>query len=141
LAIEKGGRTGADDTRERRNGSMKKFGAALVLAAVSGLAAPVGAQALAVRATAGAITRVCNENQAACLTYVVGALDAFSATMAVTGRPATICIPPAINNNQLMQVALAFLRAHPEAANVNGAEIVIGAIHRAYPCQGQPARR
>jgi hypothetical protein len=120
---------------------MKKYGAALALAAVSGLAAPAGAQPAVFRASAGAITRVCNENLAACLTYVVGALDAFSATMAATGRPTTICIPPGVNNNRLMQVALAYLRAHPEAANMDGAEIVIAAIHRAYPCQGPPALR
>jgi hypothetical protein len=119
---------------------MRKIGVALALATCLS-AAPAAAQSVPARATAGVITRVCNENQAACLTYVVGSLDAFVAAMAAFRRPATICIPPAVTNNQLMQVSVAYLRAHPEAASANGAEIVIAAIHRAYPCQAQPAPR
>jgi|SRR5665213_3815897 len=119
---------------------MRKICAALALAACLP-AAPAAAQGVPARATAGAISRVCNENQAACLTYVVGALDAFYASMSAFGRPATICIPAAVTNNQLMQVSVAYLRAHPEAANANGAEMVIAAVHRAYPCQAQPVRR
>jgi hypothetical protein len=140
FAIEKAGRTGADRAFQfEGSGSMRIFGIAGVLAAALS-APPAAAQPVPARATAGTITRVCNENQAACLTYVVGSLDAFFATMTAFGRPPTICIPPAVNNNQLMQVGLAYLRAHPEVANANGAEIVIAAIHRAYPCQTQPGR-
>jgi hypothetical protein len=117
---------------------MKIFAVAAIVAAA--LPAPAAAQNVPPRATAGLVARVCNENQAACLTYVVGSLDAFSAAMAAFGRPQTVCIPPAITNGQLMQVSVAYLRAHPEVANANGAQIVIGAIHRAYPCRPQPGR-
>jgi hypothetical protein len=118
---------------------MKIFAVAAIVA-VALPAAPAVAQRTPARANAALVTRICNENQAACLTYVVGSLDAFFATMTAFGRPATICIPPAINNNQLMQVSVAYLRAHPEVANANGAEIVIAAVHHAYPCQAQPGR-
>jgi hypothetical protein len=117
---------------------MRILAVAMMMAAA--VPAPAAAQNAPGRANAGLVNRVCTENQAACLTYVLGSLDAFFAAMTAFGRPQTICIPPAVTNNQLMQVSAAYLRAHPEVANANGAEIVIAAIHRAYPCAAQPGR-
>ena len=109
-------------------------------AAALAFAAPVSAQTMPVRATATTVGQVCNENQAACLTYVVGSLDGFFATMVALGRPVTICFPANVNNAQITQVAVRYLRAHPELGNRSGAEVVIGGVHQAYPCQAPVPR-
>jgi len=118
---------------------MRIFGVAAFMAAALS-AVPAVAQSIPPRATAATLIRICGESQTACMTYVTGSLDAFTAVMTSLGRPSTICIPPTINNALLMQIALTYMRAHPESADINAAQMAIAAIHQTYPCPRQPGR-
>ena len=112
-------------------------------AAALGLAAPAAAQTnpaapaapvLPTRVTAKALTAVCGENREACLTYVLGAVDAFGAAVALARGRKAYCIPMGTTNDQLAQAAVRYLRAHPEEGNVNAATVVIAGLASAYPC-------
>jgi hypothetical protein len=77
---------------------------------------------------------VCNENGAACLTYVLGVVDSYVATtVASFGKP-RLCFPPQVNNQQIANVAIAYVRAHPEQQNLNAAMPVILGVQAAFPC-------
>jgi hypothetical protein len=80
------------------------------------------------------LNAVCSENGAACLTYVLGVVDAYVTTsIANFGRP-KLCIPAQLNNQQIVNTAVAYLRAHPGAPDVNAAIPVILGVQAAYPC-------
>lgn len=88
-----------------------------------------------VRATARGLTAVCAENQGACLTYVMGAVDAYVGTTVVNFGRAYVCIPPQVTNQQIANVAVAFMRAHPEMQDMNAALVVIQGVSSSYPCR------
>jgi hypothetical protein len=96
--------------------------------------APSGTM-MPVRATARALTAICNENQGACLTYVMGAIDSYVGTSLVNFGRSYVCIPPQVTNQQVTNVAVAFLRAHPEMQDTNAALVVIQGISVSYPCR------
>ncbi|HEX4737885.1 MAG TPA: Rap1a/Tai family immunity protein [Allosphingosinicella sp.] len=96
--------------------------------AQSGLAIPV-------RVTARALLGVCSENQGACLTYVLGAVDSYVASSVVNfGRP-YLCFPPQVTNQQIANVAVAYMRAHPEAQDSNAGLVVIQGVATSFPCR------
>jgi hypothetical protein len=88
-----------------------------------------------VRATARNLTAICSENQAACLAYVVGAVDAYVGTSVVNFGRAYVCIPQQVTNQQIANVAVAFMRAHPELQDMNAALVVIQGVSTSYPCR------
>jgi hypothetical protein len=96
--------------------------------------APAGVS-IPVRLTAKTLTSICNENQGACLTYVLGAVDASVAASVVNFGRTYICIPPEVTNQQVANVAIAFLRAHPEAQDSSAASVVIQGVTASYPCR------
>jgi hypothetical protein len=95
--------------------------------------APAG-PVMPIRMTARSLTAICNENQGACLTYVLGAVDAFDAASVVNFGRVYICLPPQVTNQQIANVAIAFLRAHPEAQDANAGLVVIQGVRASYPC-------
>jgi len=105
--------------------------AALIAAAASG---PLAAQAMPTRVTAKALSAVCAENRAACLTYVLGAIDGVVATSMVGSGRQPLCLPRQGSNDQLAQTVFRYLKAHPEQGNANGATIVVVALLEAHPC-------
>jgi hypothetical protein len=88
-----------------------------------------------VRATARALLGICNENQGACLTYVMGAVDSYVGTSIVNFGRAYVCIPPQVTNQQIANVAVAYLRTHPQMLDVNAALVVVQGISASYPCR------
>jgi hypothetical protein len=96
--------------------------------------APTGTP-MQVRATARALTAICNENEVACLAYVTGAVDAYVGTSVVNFGRAYVCIPPQVTNRQIANVAVAFLRAHPEMQDMNAALVVVQGISVSFPCR------
>jgi hypothetical protein len=85
------------------------------------------------RVSVTALNAVCNENAAACMTYVLGVVDGFVATTVSSfGRP-YVCIPQQVSNQQLTNVAVAYLRAHPTQHQDAGIA-VIRAVQASYPC-------
>src|ERR1700684_2469408 len=57
------------------------------------------------RITAGSLAVICGQNQPACLTYVLGAVDAFQASTVVNFGRAYVCFPPQVTNQQIANVA------------------------------------
>jgi len=114
--------------------SMGRFVKTALGVALMASAASASAQQVPARVNAGALLSVCNENQAACLTYVLGAIDGVVTAAVLAGRPNPICIPAGTTNRQLADAAVRYLRAHPEEAATNGAAVVAVAVRAAYPC-------
>jgi hypothetical protein len=96
--------------------------------------APGGSIGMPVRMSVRTLIGICNENHGACLTYVLGAIDAFVATSVVNYGQTYLCFPPAVTNQQVANVAIAFLRAHPEAPDANAALVVLQGVRTAFPC-------
>lgn len=100
--------------------------------------APVAAapqpQRAPVRASVRLLLGICGSDSNACLTYVVGAADAWSAAAVQLGRPPLFCFPAGTTNLQIAQSAVQYLRARPQEAESNAAAILLGAFTTIYPC-------
>src|SRR3954468_20519847 len=107
--------------------------AAATAAAVA--TAPATAQTMPMRGSGRVLSGLCDANRDACLAYVVGAVDAYIATLWVSGTRLPFCIPAGVTNEQLTQVSLRYLRIHPERIDANAATLVVLALRDAYPCQ------
>lgn len=86
------------------------------------------------RLTAKGLDTLCNQNQGACLTYVMGALDAFVATSIINYGRTDLCIPGPVTNMQIANVAISFVRVHPEAQERNAAVVVLQGLRASFPC-------
>ena len=124
----------------------------LIPAVAALLASPAGAQRLApapvpvsptpapmpstvpTRLTAKGLATICNQNEGACLTYVLGAIDAFVATSVVNYGRTDLCFPAQATNLQIAGVAIAYVRAHPEAQDRNAAMVVLQGVRASFPC-------
>lgn len=72
-----------------------------------------------------------------CTLYVLGVAD----TMRVMSRVTTpianfkhICVPSGATSGQLTDVAIKYLRDHPEKRHLGAMVLVINAIREAFPC-------
>lgn len=88
-----------------------------------------------VRATVRALLGICNADQGACLTYVMGALDSYVGTSIVNFGRTYVCIPQQVTNQQVANVAVAYLRAHPDMQDMNAALVVVQGVSASYPCR------
>jgi Rap1a immunity proteins len=61
-----------------------------------------------------------------CYGYVRGIADGFISTGA--------CLPPQVNTQQLVEVALRYLRDHPEKRHLGSGGVLIPAWGEAWPC-------
>jgi hypothetical protein len=86
------------------------------------------------RATARVLLGICASDNGACLTYVLGAADAWSSAVAATGRPQMFCFPAGTSNQQIAQSAVQYLRARPQEGESNAAALLLGAFTAIYPC-------
>ena len=91
-------------------------------------------QIIPTRLNAKGLTAICAQNDGACLTYVLGAVDAFVATDVVNFNRIDICFPPQVTNLQIASVAVAYVRAHPEAQDRNAAMVVLQGVRASFPC-------
>lgn len=96
--------------------------------------APALTQQVPTRVTARTLTTLCGQERSSCLTYVLGAADAFSAALAAAKRPQIFCIPKGITNDQMAQAAVRYMRANPDESKSNGALVVVAGLTAAYPC-------
>ena len=87
------------------------------------------------RLTAKGLAAVCNQNEGACLTYVLGAIDAFVATSIINYGRTDLCFPAQVTNLQIAGVAIAYVRAHPEAQDRNAAIVVLQGVRASFPCR------
>ncbi|HEX2764772.1 MAG TPA: Rap1a/Tai family immunity protein [Allosphingosinicella sp.] len=116
--------------------TMSALSALLLTAAAQPPAAkPPAAQAtIPTRLTAKLLSDLCAQDRAACLGYVVGSTDSWAGALAAAGRPQVICIPAGVTNDQITQVTVRYVRAHPEEGGVNAAVVIFAALKSAFPC-------
>jgi hypothetical protein len=86
------------------------------------------------RVTARTLTGVCAQDRSACLTYVLGAADAFASALVASGRRQVFCFPSGTTNDQIAQAAVRYLRAHPEEGGNNAGLVILAGLTSAYPC-------
>ncbi|HMC92684.1 MAG TPA: Rap1a/Tai family immunity protein [Allosphingosinicella sp.] len=77
---------------------------------------------------------ICDSDSNPCITYVVGAADAWTAAAASLGRPPLFCFPAGTSNLQITQSAVQYLRARPQESDTNAASVLLGAFTTIYPC-------
>lgn len=92
------------------------------------------APAVPTRVTAQTLTTLCGQDRNACLTYMLGAADAFASALVAAGRPQVFCFPRGTTNDQIAQAAVRYLRAHPEEGGNNAGLVVLAGLTSAYPC-------
>lgn len=95
---------------------------------------PAQAPRVPTRVTAQTLTALCGQDRNGCLTYVLGAADAFASALVAAGRPQVFCFPRGTTNDQIAQTAVRYLRAHPEERGNNAGLVVLAGLTSAYPC-------
>ena len=89
------------------------------------------------RVTGRSLLAICTENRAACLTYVVGAIDGVVMAATLVAGRSPLCLPSDATNLQLTDAVIRYMRAHPEDADASGAAVVAAGLIGAYPCPRQ----
>jgi hypothetical protein len=92
------------------------------------------APAVPTRVTAGTLTALCSQDRSACLTYVIGATDAFASALVAAGRPQVFCFPRGTTNDQIAQAAVRYLRANPQEGGNNAGLVILAGLSTAFPC-------
>jgi Rap1a immunity proteins len=96
--------------------------------------APAAGPTMPTRVTARLLSDLCGQDRGACLGYVTASTDTWAAALAAAGRPQVACIPANVNNDQLTQTVVRYLRAHPEEGGLNAAVVIFAALKSAFPC-------
>jgi len=86
------------------------------------------------RVTAATLTTICAQDRNACLTYVLGATDAFASALVAAGRPQVFCFPAGTTNEQIAQSVVRHLRANPQEGGSNAGLVILAGLTRSYPC-------
>lgn len=86
------------------------------------------------RVTARTLTTICGQDRNGCLTYILGAADAFASALVAAGRPQAFCVPKGTTNDQIAQSVVRHLRAHPEEGGSNAALVVMAGLSAGFPC-------
>ncbi len=90
--------------------------------------------AVPTRVTARTLTALCGQDRSGCLTYVIGATDAFASALVASGRPQVFCFPKGTTNDQIAQSVVRYLRAHPEEGGTNAALVILAGLTAGFPC-------
>lgn len=86
------------------------------------------------RVTAKMLSDLCAQDRGVCLGYVVGATDSWAGALAAAGRPQVVCIPAGVNNDQITQAAVRYIRANPQEGGSNAAVVIFAALRATFPC-------
>jgi hypothetical protein len=86
------------------------------------------------RVTVRTLLSLCGADNGACLTYVLGAADAYASALVAAGRPQVFCFPTGTANQQIAQSAVQYLRARPQEGNNSAALGLLAAFTAIYPC-------
>ncbi len=103
------------------------------------LASALFSFALSAHALSGEeIYRYCESS--ACGGYFIGAFDALRIVGAVGSdqqrRAVEICPPDAVSDEQIIDVALAYLQNHPQSRHLQAANLTLRAWREQWPCRG-----
>ena len=80
------------------------------------------------------LLQLCERERLPCLTYILGVVDSFAATLAIAGRPQAFCVPAATTNDQLADAAIDRLRNKGTSVGSNAAVEVAAALIESFPC-------
>jgi hypothetical protein len=86
------------------------------------------------RITVRTFVALCGSDNGACLTYVLGAADAYASALVAAGRPQVFCFPAGTTNQQIQQSTVQYLRARPQEGGNNAALGLLAAFAAIYPC-------
>jgi hypothetical protein len=86
------------------------------------------------RVTAGTLATICGQDRNACLTYVLGATDAFASALVAAGRPQVFCFPANTTNDQIAQSVVRYVQARPGENGSNAGLVVLAALSAGFPC-------
>jgi hypothetical protein len=75
----------------------------------------------------------CRNTRVACSTYIQGVNDAMLSLTSGTDRDLPYCIPNGSTIDQVTDVVLAFLQAHPEHRHRLAPEIIAAALEAVWP--------
>ena len=85
---------------------------------------------------------MCDQDVASCTSYVEGVADAMTLNMLLNqnnkGSPQQMfwfCWPPHATNEQIKDVAINYIRKHPEDRHFSAAGLVGQALQKACPCR------
>lgn len=84
------------------------------------------------------LLEVCDRPEAErefCRGYVAGVMDALAQVSADTGMPPFVCRPQGLVPSQIADVAVNYIKAHPETRHTGAAGLVINAAAAAFPCK------
>jgi Rap1a immunity proteins len=111
---------------------------AIVIAA--GLLWPVSVSSQQTRffATGNDLFRFCSDgaatSQSLCNGYVAGVVDAVGVFEAI-GVTKITCVVSNASNEQVEQIVVQYLTAHPEIRHLGAAGVVVQALQKAFPCK------
>jgi Rap1a immunity proteins len=91
-------------------------------------------------ATGNDLFRFCSAgvatSQSICNGYVAGVVDTLGVFDAI-GVTKITCVEPNVSNEQVKQVVVQYLTAHPETRHLGAAGEVVQALQKAFPCTEQ----
>ena len=67
----------------------------------------------------------------ACMGYTLGL---FHGTAVPRDAERTVCLPKGVDNGQMHEVAMSYMRRHPERGHIVGIALIMESWERAFPC-------
>lgn len=69
-----------------------------------------------------------------CTSYTLGVAEAFRVLQLVNKLEPSYCVPPHVQNGQLIDVVKLFLRDHPEKRQYSSPTLIMLALNEKFPC-------
>jgi hypothetical protein len=101
--------------------------------------APLHAQhSLMADRTGNSLVAACTEDEvapkAACLGFIVGAMEGWQTGVAFHRQAETICIPRGVEVGQMMKIILKYADDHPQDLHLPAGFLVVIAMQKAFRC-------
>ena len=112
-----------------------------VLVLATGLLWPVSVSSQQARffATGNDLFRFCSAggatSESLCNGYVAGVVDTVGVFEAIFGVTKITCVEKNVSNEQVKQIVMQYLTAHPETRHLGAAGLVFAALQPAFPCK------
>ena len=100
-----------------------------------------GAQGVPAFESGDRLLAKCDQSADFCFGFVEAIADAMNAARSSGGTVGgwTACIPSGTANDQVRDIAMTYLRNHPEQRHASAASLIASALANAFPCPpGQP---